>query len=614
MTNIQQLVSSIADARSAYYNGDAIITDAEYDCLIDTLKSLEPNHPELSKIGAATIPSEWNKIKHLTPLGSLDKINSPNELVDKKIYPVVAMDKLDGLSLGIQYFDGKLTHAVLRGAGYEGEDILNNVIKMNGIIKYIPNFNGTIRAEIVLPLSSLKTHFTTYANARNAASGICRRYDGVGSEHLAIIAYNVLGDAEFNTEVEQLEYLQSVGFNIPNYKICNSEKEVISLWEDYQSTIRASLDYDIDGIVIGINDIAIQQSLGENNLRPKGKFAFKFSNQFISTTITSISWSVGQSGRVTPVCNFNPVNLMGSTIEKASVYNLSYINELGLGIGATVLVCKANEVIPRIEKVIVPAANVFTPPSICPSCGDTLVMIGENLTCTNSLTCPSQIVNKLKNYVSTLNILELGDKLIEKLYELNIVTNITDFYKLDVDKLSTIDRMGKKSAKNVIDSINKNKDITVETFIGALSIPNIGVSIIKLLTCNGYSSLSSIMNASISSLESVPGFGPIRAKLLFNGLITNRNIINEMLGFINIVEPVDGKFTGMSFAITGSLSMKRAEVEKMIAEQGGVVKSSVGKGLTYLIISDPNSSSSKAVSARKLGVKLISEDMLLKMM
>lgn len=617
--NKDQLIAKIKEAAQAYYNGSSIISDDEYDALIYELSLIDPKNELLVKVGAEPT-EEWKKEKHTFPLGSLNKVNTPSEMSDwikstANNKPVVVMEKFDGLSLGMEYVNGKLTKAILRGNGEQGENIFTNVVKMQGCVVQLKdkNFTGTVRGEILLKKSNHSKHFPEYSNPRNAASGICRRLDSVGSEHLSIIAYDVMSsDVDFQTEEDKLKFIISNGFETLFYKVCQNSKQVVEVWENYQNSTRSSLDYEIDGLVITINDVATQTILGETNLRSKAKVAFKFANQFVKTTVKNIEFQLGNTGRLTPVCWFDKINLLGSNVEKASVYNVSYIEKIGLGIGAEVLVCKANEVIPRVERVVKPGQPISIPTE-CPSCSSKLETSGEYLFCPNTDGCPAQVYGRIENWITTLNVLEFGNKLIERLIETGKVKTIVDLYKLSVSDLASIDRMGERSAQKCYDMLHSNKEITVETLIGALSVPMIGVSMMKMVTSAGYDTLESIMNLSQKQLENINGLGPAKATSLYTGLRKNKDLINDLLqNGIKIKSKIVGKLNGMKIAITGSTNLKRAELEKIIAENGGEYKSSVGKGTTHLIISDINSQSSKAVSAKKLGAKLLTEEDFLK--
>ena len=282
---------------------------------------------------------------------------------------------------------------------------------------------------------------------------------------------------------------------------------------------------------------------------------------------------------------------------------------MGLDVGATVLVSRANDVIPRIEELVKTAGTVAKAPKHCPECGGHTRMDGENLVCTNTADCPAQIVGRIKNWIKELNLLEWGDTLVEKLVTSGKVKNIADLYLLKVDDIANLDRLGEKTAKKCLGILDDNKEVSLEVFLGALSIPLIGQSTIKLIIKAGCDNLEKFGQLDADAFSQVAGVGPVKAQSLADGLKHNQQLILDLLANgVKIKEIIDGKLTGKSFAITGTLSIKRAEVEKMIQDNGGEIKSSVGKGLTYLVIADPNSTSSKAQAARKLGTTLISED------
>lgn len=612
---IKELENKINQSQIAYYNGSSIIDDDEYDALIYELSVLDPKNKLLAIIGAEPT-NEWKKEKHLFPLGSLNKVNMPSDmsewishnLLDKR---VLVAEKLDGLSIGCQYDNGKLTKSILRGGGLEGEDILINVLKMYGCVKNIPGFTGVLRGEIVLTKTNHKNYFETYANPRNAASGLCRRLDGEGCEHLTLMFYQVLGK-EFDTEKDQFGWLEKSGCIVPNYKVCSSN-EVNELWKQYQDTKRDLLDYEIDGLVVSCDDIAFQQSMGETNLKPKGKLAFKFANQFIKTTVKEITWAPGNSGRITPICWVEPVSLLGSTISKASIYNVAYIEKLGIDVGAEVLICKAGEIIPRIEKVVKSTGTITQIITNCPECNSILKMDGENLMCPNTQFCRAQIIGRIANYIKELNLLEWGSSLIEKLVDSGKVVTVADLYKLTVADLANLDRMGERSAQKAYDILWANTEIPLDILLGALSIQMIGGTTIRAIMDAGYYTIDKIVALTAADFEKVSGVGPTKAKFLADGLKSNKQVIAELLSNgIKIKEKVMGKLSGKSFCFTGTMINKRAVLEQMVVDEGGAVKSA-GKSLHYLVIADPSSQTTKAQKARAFGTSLISEEDFLNM-
>lgn len=617
-----ELESRINQARDAYYNKQPTISDKTFDILVDELKTLDPTNKAVISIGAPVVNSEWVKAKHQIPMGSLNKINTPDELTAwtkeklDKSDSIFVIEKMDGLSIEVIYQDGKLIQGISRGDGQIGENITSNVIKMSGVLStLLTKFNGSLRGEIIMKNSIHKKHFADKANPRNAASGISKRLDGEGVNYLDIIFYQAIGDVEFKTEMDQLQWLKDQKLNTPNYWLFKSPAEANIHWRDYQDVARSKLDYEIDGLVIHLNDMDRQLALGDKDMRPKGAIAFKFDNATAESTIKEINWFCGNSGRITPVAIIDPVILVGAKITNASLYNYSYITELGLDIGATVLVSRAGDIIPRIEEVIKGTGTIAKAPTHCPDCNSSLIVQGENIVCPNTSNCTAQMVGRVLNWIEDLNLLEWGTGLIEKLVQSGKVVDISDLYTLSVDDLVSLDRMGKKSAKKCYDILWANTELSLDVFLAGLSITNIGKSTIKMVMESGYDSLDKIVKMSKEDFEKVSGVGPIKAEFLFEGLKSNENLILKLLtNGIKIKEKNMGKLSGKSVCFTGAMVNKRSELEKMVTEAGGDVKSSVGKTLSYLIIADTNSMSSKAVSARKLGTVLISEDEFLEML
>jgi DNA ligase (NAD+) len=620
VNRIQELENKIFKARTDYYNHQPTVSDKIFDAWVDELRLLDPSNKAVTAIGAPIAPSEWQKAKHQIPMGSLDKVNTPVELIKwvENTYPdgkLCMVEKLDGLSIEVIYENGSLHQAITRGDGETGEDITVNVVKMGGVKSHLAHkFTGSLRGEIIMHKSTHKQWFADKANPRNAASGISKRLDGVGVDKLNILFYQVLGDIDFKSEQLQFVWLQNQGLDTPNWWIVKSAEEVNKHWRTYQDVNRDKLDYDIDGLVIRIDNLDKQNALGDKDLRPKGAVAFKFDNEARESVIRDIIWQVGNSGRITPVAVVDPVVLVGATVTRASIYNMAYITELGLDIGATVLVARANDVIPRIEELIKGTGKVIEPPTYCPDCNTLLIETGEYVQCPNITGCRAQIIGRVKNWIKELNLLEWGDTLVEKLIDSGKVTTVADLYTLTVDDLANLDRMGKKSAQKCHDILWANKKVALEVFLGALSIPMIGQSTIKAIMNAGCDDLTKFGQLSASEFEQVPGVGPTKAKSLADGLWHNQQLILSILdNGVEIKEKVVGTLTGKSICFTGAMQNKRPVLEKMAADAGGDVKSSVGKGLTYLVIADANSTSSKAQTARKLGTTLVSEEDFLEM-
>jgi len=622
---IKELADELLRAKYTYYNiklpdgmQPLTLSDKIYDARENELRSLDAHHWVLKIVGAPQTQSEWKKAKHQIPMGSLNKVNQPSELAEwaknkgdpKEFCGFFVTEKLDGLSIECVYEDGKLVQGITRGDGETGEDITVNVARMVGVNSDLKTkFNGSLRGEIVMLKSVHQKHFADKSNPRNAASGTSKRLDGVGVDRLNIIFYQVLGDVEFDTEIDQFEWLEKHALGVPNYWKFKTVDDVNTHWRDYQDNKRDKLDYDIDGLVIRLNELAMQLTWGDKDLRPLGAIAFKFDNEMRESTIRDIIWQVGNSGRITPVAVVDPVQLVGAMVSRASIYNLAYIEELGLDIGAKVLVARANDVIPRIEELVKGTGKTAKGPQFCPECGGLTKMDGENLMCGNVKHCRAQIIGRIKNWVAELNLLEWGDTLIEKLVDAKKIKTVADLYTLKVDDIANLDRLGEKTAEKCLNILKANMEVPLEVFLGALSIQMIGQSTIKAIMNAGCDTLERFGQLSAANFEQVPGVGPTKAQFLAAGLKNNQAVINALIdNGVTIKGIVQGVMTGKSICFTGAMKNKRPVLEKMAAEQGAEVKGSVGKGLTYLVIADPNSTSSKAVAARKFGTTLISED------
>jgi DNA ligase (NAD+) len=622
MSKISDLQNKIKTARDEYYNNHSFtVPDDIFDSWVDELKSLDPKNPQVTAVGAPTKPSEWKKVSQEfgRPMGSLSKVNNPADMTSwasgVKTEKLFVTQKLDGISIGLTYVAGNLVSAQTRGAGDgTGDEILSNVKKMKGVkLTLSQPIDVFIRGEIMMTNSVHKQYFADKSNPRNACSGVAKTPSGIGSEHLQVMTYQVTGEKEFETEEDCIAWLKSEFFLTPDSWSFTSVGKLNDFWRDYQDTKRSTLDYDIDGLVVKISDIELQQSLGETDGRSKGAIAYKFDNQFSETEVLDIVFQVGSNSRITPVAVVKPVLLSGAIVERASLYNVANIKKLGIDKGCTVSITRSGDVIPCTTCVTKSTGTVFPTPTECPSCSGPIHFEGEYLVCPN-LDCPARVTGSLKNWINELGILEWGDTLLSRIVEDKLIADVAGLYDLSVAQLANIERMGQKSAKKCYDILHSNMEVTLDVFIGGLSIPMIGKSSIVAIMNTGKSTLDQIQSMSQSELENVPGLGPSKSASLASGLIAKAGLIEKLLDRgIKIKVPTAGKLTGKSFAITGSMKTKRAVLEKMISDHGGVVKSSVGKGLSYLIIDDPASESSKAVSARKFNVKLVSEEQFLEM-
>jgi DNA ligase (NAD+) len=606
-----QLEVQVKVEREAYEAGHPIVSDAVFDAHRDELKGLRPNSPQVKQVGAAP-KSEWAKVTHWSPMGSLDKVNTPAELAkwrtDLKIEnePLLVTEKLDGISIALEYVGGRLKRAATRGDGITGEDITVNVRRMQGVPATLPVKGELhVRGEIIITKSDHAKHFPDMKNTRNGASGCAKRSDGENVEHLTVITYQIAEGYEAPLRQTHLSMLAQLGFLTPNWSVTVSPEHE---WEDYQKSKRAALDYDIDGLVVEIDDHAKQLALGEKDLVPYGARAFKFAAPSRETTLRKIISDTGATGRMTPVAIFDPVDLLGTTVTNASLYNWKYIRDMGLDIGARILVARANDVIPRVTELVKGTGKIANNPAQCSSCNALAEWDGEYLVCPNTAGCPAQAVGRLQRYIGELNVLEWGEAVLVRLVESGLVKTVPDLYRLTTEQIASLDRMGEKSAENLHRNLWAKNPIPLEVFLGALSIPNCGSSTFTLIMDAGYDTLDTLPYITFDQLQAIKGLGPVKSKTLSTWFQGNLELIDDALrAGVKVSERIKGGLTGSSFCFTGKTTMKRADLEELVKSRGGTVKGSVGKGLTYLVMSDPSSGSSKAQAAAKHGTKTISE-------
>lgn len=629
---VRELEERLAKARHTYHNGQPIMTDDVYDALQDELAELKARSPEVISVGAK-VPEDsgWAKALHGLPMGSLHKVKTMEEMTSwiisrtpsdldgtPQFDELLVTEKLDGISIHVKYKRGRLVQAITRGDGTTGEDITRNVAKMEGVPTNIPErFTGSLRGEIVLHKSRLATYFPDNANTRNTAGGVSHRHDGVGCEHLTVYFYQVLDGKEFTTEMEQFEWLSSLGFFVPNWYVTAMVPGIRTpqdIWVEYQQSKRATLDYDIDGLVVRINQLARQISLGETDNCPNGAVAFKFKSPARETRATGCLKQTGPSGRITPVAVFDPVHLLGAEVTQASLYNWKYIREIGFDVGAMILVTRSNDVIPRVVSVSKGTGTTYPEPTHCESCGGAVVVEGEYYVCPHIGSCPAQSAGRIKRYVQALDIKEWGETLVERLLSSGLVKGIPDLYRLTADQIASIERMGKRSAAAVLKSLWARNPIPIEQLLGALSIPLCAASTIEMVTSTGIDTFDALLAASKEQLQAVPGLGPVKAEALHKWLRESSGVVVELLGAgVQIKQKVKGALSGMTFCFTGASKRPRPELQEIVVACGGVVKSSVVKNLSYLVMADANSTTTKAQAARKNGTKTISEEDFLRM-
>ena len=632
---ISELSRLVKKYQDSYYNGEAEISDADFDKLWDELKELDPANPVFQKVGADS--GNFPKAKHIMPMGSQEKAANPEQFLawtqNHKYDEYLVEYKLDGASLELQYKNGELVRAVTRGDGTVGDEITENARKMQGVKSALydkklekVDFTGAVRGEVIMKHEIHEKYYSDKANCRNAANGLMKRKDGSGSENLTLICYDALstaGENPFKDEEEKVAWLSSVGFNTSPLKICKTPDDVISYRAEVME-IRKNLDYDIDGLVIKERKINMDDAW---RARPDRQIAFKFSLEEAVTTLRNIEWS--ESGATyTPIALFDAVQLNGTTVQRASLANPDTMRKLNVKIGSKIVVVKRGEIIPKVESVVPEEENQETLPVVypetCSVCGTKLVDDGARLYCPNKK-CKKRVLHQIQKWISVVDIRDFGDALIRSLFESGEVASISDIYNLTVEKLaphflneeSLESRKDSLGAKKVYESIQNHRKMSLPVFVAGFDIEGLGETMIQKIADAGFNTLEKILAATEEDIANVYGFAEITARDLVQGLGENRE---EMLsltqsGTIILENATEGLLSGKSFCFTGELkTMKRADAENLVKQNGGSCKSSVTKDLSYLVTNDTESGSSKNKKAAQYGIPIINEEEFLKLL
>ena len=620
----EKLGEIMMDAKKAYYTtGKPIMDDHTWDVLEDILRKKLPYHRIFTKVGNQNFDTGFDKKKHVMPMGSQNKVNISDDLVhyfELKKIPTdtnfVVQPKCDGISLEIEYKNGQLVDAVTRGDGQIGDVITQNVVKMKNFVKkFKDGFSGSVRCEIVMlnqdfeKLNQLSDE--KYSNSRNATSGISQRLDSKFSEFCSLYAVDIFSSQkEFQTEVAKIDYLKHHGFTTVENISCSTFEEIEKNYQQFLTKKRKDYPFEIDGLVIKINDLKIQHQLGSKNNRPKGQVAYKFPSRSSQTRIISINWQVGPMGTITPVAQVDPIEISGAIITFASLANYDLIKEKNINIDDIVEIQRRGDVIPHIEKVItkVTSGHVLAP-THCPSCKTKLIVDSKFLRCPNIKNCPDQIQGSLKIFCDTLEIKGISDKTIAKFYQVHLLRLPGDFYHLQVSDFENIFGLGKKSGTNIVKEIQNKKTLTLKQILDASVIPNFSSQRILQLLNAGFDTPDKILNITVDQLEALPGIQITLAQKIYQGIQDRQDFIKSILSQVNLKHSKSStKFLGLTFAITGTLDQPRKDIEDTIISLGGKIAASVTSNTSYLITNETKSNSSKFISAQKLGTKIITEN------
>ena len=634
-----------------YVLDDPLISDYDFDMMLKELEKLEKENPEYFDTNSPTqrvggdITKSFNTSAHNTPMYSLDNSYSLEDLKEweKRIKKIIDTPveytcelKFDGVSINLTYKDGELLRAVTRGDGVKGDDVTSNVKTIPTVpLKLRENIAGEFeaRGEIVMPLHGfnqlnikrIENGEEPFKNPRNTASGSLKLQDSkeVSERPLECLLYSVEDPKLFNNHIQFLENAKSFGFNIyDNYK-CSSSLDEIFEFIKYWEKNRLNLPFEIDGVVLKVNDFYQREVLGFTSKFPRWAMAYKFKPENTGTRLNSISFQVGRTGSITPVANLEPVNLAGTIVKRASLHNADFIETMDIRIGDYVYVEKGGDIIPKITNVDISKRSLdsekFEFPEYCPECGSKLYRIeGEaNHYCLNCNGCKPQIIGRIQHYISrkALDIEGLGQETVALLVNANLINNYSDLYELKFDQIVGLERMAEKSANNLIEGILDSKNIPFERVLYGLGIRYVGETVAKKLAKH-FENIDNILNSNFEELISVDEIGEKIANSIieFSQNLENIEIINSLKSH-NIQFEIDDSnknvssiLLGKSFVISGVFAnFSRDELKKLIETNGGKVSSSISSKTTYLVAGS-NMGPSKKEKAEKLNIKIISEN------
>ena len=647
----KELIEELNYHNDLYYNKDnPEIDDFTYDALLRELENIEEEYPELispdsptRKVGGQA-GAKFSQVAHTVPMMSLHDSFSYDELrdFDRKVREVtdkpsyVVEPKFDGLSVSVEYRNGVLVRGSTRGDGNTGEDVTDNILTIKSLphrLKNAPAFLE-VRGEVYMSFQSFEKLIERqedngekpFKNPRNAAAGSLRQKNSkiTAERSLDIFVFNIqqAEGININSHMESLDYLKSLGLPVSFHNRYDNIEDVIKAIESIGDN-RGEYPFAIDGAVVKVDDFSVRELLGSTAKFPRWAEAYKYPPEEKVTTLLSVEVNVGRTGVLTPVGNFEPVLLAGTTVSRATLHNIDFINEKGINVGDRVLIRKAGEIIPEVLSVVEhgESSEPFAFPKLCPSCGSPVVREeGEAaIRCTNT-DCPAQLMRHLIHFVSrdAMDIDGLGPAVLEQLSENGLVNSPADLYRLTPEQILTLEKKKEKSANNLISAIEKSKENELYRLIFALGIPHIGLKAAQLL-CARFSTVEDIMKAQSDDILTIDGYGKVMAEAVvqYFSLPETEKLIDELKSLGLKMKPSEkksegGVFAGKTFVLTGTLpTLSRKEATKIIEDNGGKTSSSVSKKTDFVLAGE--AAGSKLTKAQSLGVTIITEEELLKM-
>ena len=665
------LVEQIAHHSDLYYNqAKTEISDSEFDALWDELKQIAPDHPQLQRVGAEIDPGTV-KVDHMFPMRSLNKGTNDDDIAhfvkesSLESTRFISQPKLDGSALSLEYRKGRLVRAATRGSGDRGEDVTKNARR----VENVPHTLGAevdvhIRGEVVMRLSVFEEKYRTISpNPRNLAAGALRQKNADGKANandLVFLAY----DAKFPSEADRhpdsvappskdldsaiLEWLsETAGVEPAPWVVHDSGSESASIESLCQETRtwskgRKSYSFEIDGLVFKVDDLEKRDLLGMTAHHPRWALAWKFPPEEATSVLLDVDWQTGRTGTITPVARIAPQRVGGVTVENTTLHNLGEVQRLDIQIGDKIRIVRRGDVIPKIEASLgaatqsdidgrthgdgepftgaLPQRRQITPPQTCPACEGPIEIEGAFIRCTD-VQCTARLGRSILYYCRALEMDGIGEKLVEQLIDEGLISSIPDLYRLDEKMLLSLDRMGQKSADNVLTEIGKNRSMTFSKFLSALGLPGIGPELATSIS-NHFLVPAQLLQwvdvaltdaSRLSELTSIDGVGDIVAQQVRDGIQLRRGMVDDLLSLLSIQQEEriaeGGIFDGMTFCVTGTLTEPRKSIQARIKAAGGKVVGSVSGNLSVLIAGE--NAGSKLAKAEKLGVQVWDEQTLL---
>lgn len=643
---IKDLVERLNQYAYEYYTEDnPSVEDAEYDRLYARLESLEKEHPDLVRGDSPTqktggvILSGFEKFQHPYNLYSLADVFSREELAEweervRRTIPnpeYICELKIDGFSLSLYYEAGRLVTAATRGDGSVGENVTENIKQIKDVPQVLSEaVDIVVRGEAYMPRASFDKlniereleGLPAFANPRNAAAGTVRQLDTsvVAKRGLATFLYQEAGPSTHGTQEEVLEYFEKLGFVVNQERVFARSMTEIWAFVERVTALRERLPYDIDGVVVKVNGLSEQEELGFTVKYPRWAIAYKFPPDLAETEVLSVDWTVGRTGVVTPTANMTPVTLAQTTVARATLHNVDYIAEKDVRVGDTVVIYKAGDIIPAVQRVLLekrPKGSVPLPiPEVCPECGTPLVHLEDEvaLRCVNPL-CPAMQREKLIHFASrdAMNIMGLGPSVVSALFESHVIRDVADLYTLSEGDLMGLEKVGQKSAEKLLASIDSSRENSVERLLFGLGIRHVGAKAARILA-EHFGNLERLATSSESEIAEIPGVGRVLAQSIVDyfatdgarALMTELSLSGVNFDYLGGSVKSDSPVSGKTVVLTGTLSnLTRSEAREILEKLGATVTGSVSRKTDFVVAGAE--AGSKLTKAQELGVEVWSE-------